>query len=138
MTKFSRTQKFTKANIANVPQNKAIIYKIKSRQGENLYTGIAGRGRSQDRLLEHKDLKKEQIPEGTRFQYAQVNTKDRAHQIEKSIINKEQPEQNDLDRRLKEHLDLKNEENECLVERLRKYHAAFSFVSGYRYFDGKM
>ena len=45
---------------------------------------------------------------------------------------------NDLDRRLKEHLDLKNEENECLVERLRKYHAAFSFVSGYRYFDGKM
>ena len=95
MTKFSRTQKFTKANIANVPQNKAIIYKIKSRQGENLYTGIAGRGRSQDRLLEHKDLKKEQIPEGMRFQYAQVKTKDRAHQIEKSIINKEQPEHND-------------------------------------------
>ncbi|KKR51902.1 MAG: hypothetical protein UT90_C0026G0003 [Parcubacteria group bacterium GW2011_GWA1_40_21] len=41
MTKFSRTQKFTKANIANVPQDKAIIYKIKSRSGENLYTGIA-------------------------------------------------------------------------------------------------
>ncbi len=52
MTKFSRTQKFTKANIANVPQDKAIIYKIKSRSGENLYTGIAGRGRGQDRLVE--------------------------------------------------------------------------------------
>lgn len=36
MTKFSRTQKFTKANIANVPQDKAIIYKIKSKDGENL------------------------------------------------------------------------------------------------------
>src|SRR3989344_1720599 len=35
---------------------------------------------------------------------------------------------NDLDRRLKEHLDLKNEENECLAERLRKYHAEFSFA----------
>jgi len=70
MSKFSRTQKFTKANIANVPQNKAIIYKIKSKSGENLYTGIAGRGRPQDRLLEHKEIKKEMIPEGMRFQYA--------------------------------------------------------------------
>jgi hypothetical protein len=95
MAKFSRTQKFTKANIANVPQDKAIIYKIKSKDGENLYTGIAGHGRSQDRLIEHKDIKKEQIPEGTRFQYAQVKTKDRAHQIEKSIIKKEQPEHNE-------------------------------------------
>ncbi len=95
MLKFSRIQKFTKANIANVPQDKAIIYKIKSRSGENLYTGIAGRGRGQDRLVEHKDIKKDQIPEGTRFQYARVKTKVRAHQIEKSIIKKEQPEHNE-------------------------------------------
>ena len=95
MTKFSRIQKFTKANVANVPQDKAIIYKIKSKGGENLYTGIAGRGRGQDRLIEHKDIKKEQIPEGTKFQYAQVKTKDCAHQIEKSIIKKEQPEHNE-------------------------------------------
>ena len=95
MPKFSRTQKFTKANIANVPQNKAIIYKIKSRDGENLYTGIAGRGRPQERLLEHKEIKKEIIPEGTRFQYAQVKTKEIASKIEKSIIKKEQPEFNE-------------------------------------------
>lgn len=92
MPKFSRTQKFTKANIANVPQNKAIIYKIKSKDGENLYTGI---GRPQERLLEHKEIKKEKIPEGTKFQYAQVKTKDIAHKIEKSIIKKEQPEFNE-------------------------------------------
>lgn len=95
MPKFSRTQKFTKANIAKVPQNKAIIYRIKNREGENLYTGIAGRGRSQERLIEHKNTKKEKIPEGTRFQYAQVKTKIRAHQVEKSIIQKEQPEHNE-------------------------------------------
>lgn len=35
---------------------------------------------------------------------------------------------NNLDRRLKEHLDFDNEENECLVERLRKYHTEFSFA----------
>ena len=34
----------------------------------------------------------------------------------------------DLDRRLKEHLDLENEQNECLAERIRKYHTEFSFA----------
>ncbi|HOX30262.1 MAG TPA: hypothetical protein P5080_03905 [Candidatus Paceibacterota bacterium] len=94
MAKFTRTQKFTKENICNVPQNKAIIYKIKDGSGENLYTGIAGRGRTQDRLLEHKEIQKEKIPGGTRFQYAVVKTKVRAHEIEKSIIKKDQPEFN--------------------------------------------
>lgn len=95
MPKFSKTQTFTKANIANVPQNKAIIYKIKSRSGENLYTGIAGHGRPQDRLLEHKEIKKEMISGGMKFQYAQVKTKEIARKIEKSIIKKEQPEFNE-------------------------------------------
>lgn len=58
MTKFTRTQKFTKGNIAKVPKDKAIIYKIKNPKGENLYTGIAGGGQVQPRLLEHKELKK--------------------------------------------------------------------------------
>lgn len=95
MTKFSRPQRFTKKNVAKVPQDKAIVYKIKDRGGENLYTGIAGRGRSRERLLEHKEIKKEKIPEGTRFQYAQVKDKERAHTIEKQIIKKEQPEFNE-------------------------------------------
>jgi excinuclease UvrABC nuclease subunit len=34
----------------------------------------------------------------------------------------------DLDRRLKEHLDLHNEPNECLKQRLQKYSAHFSFA----------
>lgn len=96
MPNFSRTLKFTKANISKVPQNKAIIYKIKSTSGENLYTGIAGRGRPQKRLLEHKEMQREKIPAGTKFQYAQVKTKRIAHKIEKSIIKKEQPEFNEL------------------------------------------
>jgi len=95
MVKFNRTQKFTKENIKNVPKEKSIVYKIKDREGENLYTGIAGRGRVQDRLLEHKELKREQIPGGTRFQFAQVKNKERAEQIEKQIIKKEQPKFNE-------------------------------------------
>ena len=95
MVKFNRTQKFTKNNIGKVPRNKAIVYKIKSGKGDNLYTGIAGRGRVEDRLLEHKNLKKEIIPGGTRFQFTQVKNKERAQQIEKQIIRKEQPKFNE-------------------------------------------
>mgnify|MGYP001597393465 CR=1 FL=1 len=35
---------------------------------------------------------------------------------------------NDIDRRLNEHLDIDNEQHECLVERLGKYNAEFSFA----------
>jgi len=35
---------------------------------------------------------------------------------------------NDLDRRLKEHLDTDNEQNDCLAERIKKYHTEFSFA----------
>jgi len=95
MAKFSRAQKFTKNNVLKVPKNKAIVYKIKNAKGENLYTGVAGRGRVQKRLMEHKKLKKEIIPGGTRFQITQVKTKDRAEQIEKQIIKKEKPKFNE-------------------------------------------
>jgi len=69
MKKFSNTKNFTKQNIGKIPEDKAIIYKIKNNAGKNLYTGIAGRGRPQDRLIEHKDIKNEKIPGGTKFQY---------------------------------------------------------------------
>jgi len=95
MIKFSRTQKFTKENIQDVPKDKAIVYKIKNAGGENLYTGIAGRGRVEDRLMEHKELRREKIPGGTKFQFAQTKNKDCAEQIEKEIIKKEQPKFNE-------------------------------------------
>lgn len=94
MVKFKRIRKFTKANIENVPTNKAIVYEIKSTNGANLYTGIAGRCRGQERLLEHKELKKDFIPGGTRFQFRQVKTKEIAKGIEKRIIKDEKPKFN--------------------------------------------
>lgn len=91
MTKFKQTQEFTKKNIEKVPENKAILYKIKNASNENIYTGIAGRYRGQKRLLEHKELKKDKIPGGTKFQFTQVKTKQQAEKIEKQIIKKEEP-----------------------------------------------
>ena len=94
MVKFGRSQKFTKENIFKVSEDSALVYKIKGSAGENLYTGIAGRGRGVDRLLEHKEVEKEKIPGGTRFQTASVKNKDVAERIEKIIIRKENPEFN--------------------------------------------
>ena len=88
MTKFNNTKSFTKTNIQNVANNTAVVYKIKNASGENLYTGIAGRGRVQDRLLEHKNVKSETISGGTRFQIAQVTNKDVARKAEAQIIKK--------------------------------------------------
>lgn len=95
MAKFNRAQKFTQENIKKVPENKAIVYKLKNAAGENLYTGIAGRGRAQDRLQEHKDLRREHIRGATRFQITQFKNKERAEKIEKQIIRKEQPKFNE-------------------------------------------
>lgn len=95
MADFGRAKKFTKANIGTVPVDKAIVYKIKNDRGANLYTGIAGRGRGQERLLEHKELKHEVVPGGTRFQIAQAKNKEIAERLEKQIIKQESPKYNE-------------------------------------------
>ena len=94
MPKFTNAKKFNKTNIKKTPENKTIIYKIKNLKGENLYVGIAGRNRGQDRLNEHKDIPKEKIHGGIKFQFVQVKNKDIAEKIEKQIIKKEQPKFN--------------------------------------------
>jgi len=86
MVKFNSTQKFTKTNIKKLPTNKAIIYKIKDSKGKNIYTGIAGRGESQNRLLAHKEFKKDKIPGASTFQIKQVKNKDIDRKSEIQII----------------------------------------------------
>lgn len=71
------------------------MYKIKNQANKNLYTGIAGRGRVQERLLEHKEKVGEKIPGGTRFQIASVKNKEVALKIEKRIIKDEHPKFNE-------------------------------------------
>ncbi|MFC1595248.1 hypothetical protein ACFL3E_02385 [Patescibacteria group bacterium] len=93
--KFSRSRKFIVSNIKDVPENKTIIYKLLNNSGTNLYTGIAGRARGQDRLLEHKKFKKDKIPGATKFSFAQVKNKKIAEDVEKRIIKNEQPKFNE-------------------------------------------
>ena len=45
--------KFNKTGIDKLPNNKPVVYKIITEGGRNNYTGIAQRGRVQERLEEH-------------------------------------------------------------------------------------
>jgi hypothetical protein len=44
---------FAKEGIESLPKNKPIVYKIENRKGDNIYAGVAKRGRVEERLEEH-------------------------------------------------------------------------------------
>ena len=81
--------KFNKTGIENLPNNKPVVYKIITEGGRNNYTGIAQRGRVQERLEEHLG----NIP-GTKIQIEQMNSISEARKKEIKIISRTQPKYN--------------------------------------------
>lgn len=97
MKGFSRKKNFNKTNIEKMPESKPIIYKIKNLKGENIYTGIAKKGRIKDRLKEHLPKNKDVIPGGESFSVKKMRTIRDAEAEEKIIIKKENPKYNKQD-----------------------------------------
>ena len=81
--------KFNKTGIENLPNNKPVVYKIITEGGRNNYTGIAQRGRVQERLEEHLG----NIP-GTEILIEQMNSISEAQKKETRIISRIQPKYN--------------------------------------------
>jgi len=81
--------KFNKTGIEKLPNNKPVVYKIMTESGRNNYTGIAQRGRVQDRIKEHLG----NIP-GTKIQIEQMNSISEAQKKEAKIIIMTQPKYN--------------------------------------------
>jgi len=81
--------KFNKTGIGNLPNNKPVVYKIITEGGRNNYTGIAQRGRVQERLEEHLG----NIP-GTEILIEQMNSISEAQKKETKIISRTQPKYN--------------------------------------------
>ncbi|PKP59399.1 hypothetical protein CVT91_06780 [Candidatus Atribacteria bacterium HGW-Atribacteria-1] len=81
--------KFNKTGIENLPNNKPVVYKIMTEGGRNNYTGIAQRGRVQDRIKEHLG----NIP-GTKIQIEQMNSISEAQKKETKILKRIQPKYN--------------------------------------------
>jgi len=85
---------FDKNGIESLSKNKPIVYKIENSKGENIYTGVAKRGRVEDRLKEHLPGGKDHVKGGVKVKIQQKVSIDEALKSEARIIKRQQPSQN--------------------------------------------
>jgi hypothetical protein len=89
-----KTVPFNESGISALPDNKPVVYKILTEGGKNNYTGVAQRGRVQERLQEHLPNGKDPIP-GTKVQIEQLSSISDAQAKEKRVIARTQPKYNE-------------------------------------------
>ncbi len=87
------TVPFNSGGINKLPENKPVVYKIQTPGGKNNYTGIAQRGRVQERLNEHLPGRKDYIP-GYTVQIEQMTSINLARSKEMNIIGRSKPNYN--------------------------------------------
>ncbi len=85
---------FDKNGIESLAKDKPVVYKIKNDQGQNIYTGVAKRGRVEERLKEHLPGGKDEIRGGAKVEIAQKPNIVEALKSEVRIIKSQQPAQN--------------------------------------------
>ncbi len=87
----NKTVHFNKTGAGKLPNDKPVVYKIKTASGKTNYVGVAQRGRTQERIQEHLDAGK--IP-GAKVQIEQVSSIAEGRQKEQRIISRSQPKYN--------------------------------------------
>ncbi len=85
-----KTVDFNKRGIEKLQNDKPVVYRILTSSGRNNYTGVAQRGRVQERLIEHLDEGKDKIP-GAKVQIEQTGSIDEARAKEERIIARTEP-----------------------------------------------
>lgn len=89
-----KTVDFTKSSIGKLPDNKPVVYRIKTDSGKTNYAGVAKRGRVQERLEEHLPGRKDYVP-GSKVQIEQTSSIDYAKEKEARAIAHTKPKYND-------------------------------------------
>ncbi len=84
---------YNKTGVSKLPDDKPVVYKIQSESGKNNYTGIAKRGRVQERISEHLPGGKDYIP-GSKVKIEQMNSIADARAKESRIISRSKPKYN--------------------------------------------
>ena len=84
-----KTTNYKPEDIDKLPNNKPVVYKIQSAGGTNNYTGVAKRGRVNDRIKEHLG----EIP-GANVQIEQMSSINEALKKEANIISRSKPKYN--------------------------------------------
>lgn len=88
-----KTVPFTGQGIDKLPNDKPVVYKIKTARGGNQYTGVAQRGRVRDRLKEHLPGGKDHVP-GSKIEIEQMSKIAEAETKETRIIARTKPPHN--------------------------------------------
>ena len=89
-----KSGRFDKQGIERLAKDKPVVYTIKDRKGKNVYTGVAKRGRVEERLKEHLPGSKDPVRGGKRVVIRQKSSIDEARKSEARIIKREMPPQN--------------------------------------------
>ena len=89
-----KSASFDKRGIESLSKSKPVVYKIVDRKGKNLYTGVAKRGRVEDRLKEHLPGAKDSIRGGAKIVIQQKSNINEAIKSEERIIKSQKPPQN--------------------------------------------
>jgi excinuclease UvrABC nuclease subunit len=90
----TKTAEFSNEGIEKIPIAKPIVYEIFDKNNENIYTGVAKRGRGQERLKEHLSGGPDPIPGGVKIKIMQKKTISEAEKSEKTIISRSKPKYN--------------------------------------------
>ena len=77
--------------IKALAKDKPVVYQIQNSKGDNIYTGVARRGRVGARLKEHLPGAKHAIRGGVKVEIRQKSSIDEALEAEASIIMYQQP-----------------------------------------------
>lgn len=92
MTK--KTVRMRTDSIEKLPQDKPVVYKIKDRGGNNIYTGVAGKGNVHKRLQDHLPGHRDAIPGATKVQIDRQPSIGEAERKESHIISRSRPKYN--------------------------------------------
>lgn len=89
-----KTVRNNKTSISKLPNDKPVMYKIKTKGGNVNYLGVAKKGRVQERIGEHLPGGKDYVP-GAKIQIEQVSSIAEARKMEAAAIKRIQPKHNE-------------------------------------------
>ena len=84
----TKTVRFSKSGTATLPNDKPVVYRIKTKGNRTNYVGVAQRGRVRDRIQEH--LSDSRI-RGAKVQIEQKSSIREARATEKRVIARSKP-----------------------------------------------
>jgi predicted GIY-YIG superfamily endonuclease len=85
---------FNRVGIESLAKDKPVVYKILNGKGNTLYTGVAKRGRVEERLKEHLPSGPDPVRGGKKIVIDQKSSIDEARKAEARTIKRSQPPQN--------------------------------------------